>query len=97
MSSTDITRVARISPKGQTTVPKEFRDKHGIDTPGRVRFRETEDGELVIESVPHPDDKLGSRADHVREGEVKETLRQLRGEDEDLERQAIERHLSINE
>lgn len=97
MSCTDSTSVVRISQKGQTTIPKEFRDKHGIDTPGRVRFRETEDGDIVVEAVPHPDDKLGSRAAHVQEGEIEETLQRLREQEEDLERREIERHLSTDE
>jgi antitoxin PrlF len=84
MNCIGITRVVHVSKKGQTTIPKEFCDEHGIGTPGRVRFRETSDGEIVVEAVPHPDDKLGSRADHVREGEIDQTLRRLREENKKI-------------
>lgn len=84
-------RVVRVSRNGRTTIPKEFRDKHGIDAPGRVRFRETESGMIVIEPVPHPNDKLGSRADHVGEGETAETLGWLREKETELERMSVER------
>lgn len=85
-------QVARVSRKGRTTIPKEFREKLGIDTPGRVRFRETKNGMIVIEPVPHPDDKLGSRADRVGEGETAETLGWLREKETELERMSVERH-----
>lgn len=41
-----------LSANGQATIPKRFRDKLGIDTPGRISFRETESGEIVVERVP---------------------------------------------
>ena len=40
--------VVRVSAKGQATIPKQLREKFGIETPGRVRFRESEAGEIVV-------------------------------------------------
>lgn len=51
-----------VSPNGQATIPKEFRDRLGIEAPGRVRFRETEDGEIVIERVPTVEEMKGFAA-----------------------------------
>lgn len=97
MGSTDSIRVVRVSQKGQATIPKRLREKYGIDAPGRVRFRETEEGEIVIEPVPRPDEKLGSRSDRVDDGAVAETLDRLREEEEALERRELERHRANEE
>ncbi|WP_458191121.1 AbrB/MazE/SpoVT family DNA-binding domain-containing protein [Haladaptatus sp. NG-WS-4] len=61
--------VVRISRKGQATIPKSLREKYGIEIPGRVRFRE-EDGELVVEPVPTPNERFGSLGEDYERGEV---------------------------
>lgn len=43
--------VVSVTSTGQATIPKRFRDKLGIDTPGRVKFREDEDGDITLERV----------------------------------------------
>ena len=35
--------VVAVTKHGQATIPKRFRDKLGIDAPGKVLFRETEE------------------------------------------------------
>lgn len=45
-------KIVSLSRKGQATIPKELRDKHGIEPGSKVRIRENEDGEIVIEPVP---------------------------------------------
>lgn len=42
--------IVRVTSKGQATIPKELRDKVGIEAPGRVSVREV-DGRIVIEPV----------------------------------------------
>ena len=44
-------RVVSVTEKGQATIPKPLREKHGISAPGRVKFVETEDGEIVVRPV----------------------------------------------
>jgi antitoxin PrlF len=44
-------RVVSVTEKGQATIPKHLREKHGIPAPGRVKFIENEDGEIVIRPV----------------------------------------------
>ena len=61
MSSTTEPRVVRVSQKGQATIPKELREKFGIETPGEVFIYETA-GRIVIEPVPSPDDLHGIHA-----------------------------------
>ncbi|MFW6437348.1 MAG: AbrB/MazE/SpoVT family DNA-binding domain-containing protein [Halococcoides sp.] len=45
-------RVVTVSQKGQATIPKPLRDAHGITTPGKVRIRENDAGEIVVEPLP---------------------------------------------
>lgn len=45
-------KVVSLSRKGQATIPKELRDKHGIEPGGKVRIKENEEGEIVVEPVP---------------------------------------------
>lgn len=91
-SKTDAGRVVRVSKKGQTTIPKSLREKFDIDAPGRVRFRETEDGEIVVEPVPHPSDLRGSLAEGKREsGDVWSELDEMREEEKDREGDELER------
>lgn len=85
-------RVVRVSKKGQTTIPKALREKFDIDAPGRVRFRETEDGEIVVEPVPHPSDLRGSLADGKAEpGEVWEKLDEMRSQERRREDAELDR------
>lgn len=45
-------KIVSLSRKGQATIPKELREKHGIEPGGKVRIRENDAGEIVIEPVP---------------------------------------------
>lgn len=78
-------RVVRVSRKGQATIPKPLREKYDIDTPGRVRFRETDEG-IVVEPVPNLADLRGVLAsDAAERGEVIERLREMRTADRERE------------
>lgn len=76
--------VVKVSTHGQATIPKVFREKLGIEAPGRVRFVENEAGEIVVERVPTAEEMRGFAA---REGEPEEErpateiLREKRAED----------------
>lgn len=72
--------VVSVTEKGQATIPKEFREKHDIDAPGKVRVRENDEGDLVIESVPPLSEMRGSGPEDWRGGE---RLREGRETDED--------------
>lgn len=80
----DGTTVA-VTSKGQATIPKEFRDKLRIDTPGRVRFVENEDGEIVIRPVERPSELRGALAseDEEQETPATELLREEREGDKE--------------
>lgn len=51
-----------VSSNGQATIPKAFREKLGIEAPGQITFRETEEGDIVLERVPTVDEMQGFAA-----------------------------------
>lgn len=77
--------IIRVSEEGQATIPKELRERFGIETPGRVFVRE-EDGKIVVEPLPSVDQMRGVHAGRYEEGAVLAHLREMRVEDERLER-----------
>ena len=82
-------QVVRVSSKGQATIPQPLREKFGIDSPGRVRFRENDQGEIVVEPVPHPSQTRGVFAsDEYEEGEVWDRLDEMN--EREREREAAE-------
>lgn len=83
MTDTEDGTTVAVTSKGQATIPKEFRDKLHIDTPGRVRFVETEDGDVVIRPVERPSEVRGVLAsDEEGEQSATELLRAERERDE---------------
>lgn len=59
MSSGESEKVVSVSSRGQATIPKEFREVLGIETPGRVKFVRTEDGEIVVRPITSVTDLRG--------------------------------------
>jgi len=55
-------KVVAVTKHGQATIPKRFREKLGIEAPGKVLFRETEDGEVIVEHVRSPGEMRGFAA-----------------------------------
>ena len=60
MSTTDEGQIVNLSQKGQATIPKELREKHGIEPGSRVRIHENEHGEIVVEPLPSLQDFRGA-------------------------------------
>ena len=83
MSESENGTTVAVTSKGQATIPKEFRDELGIDTPGRVRFVENEDGEVVIRPVERPAELRGALASDDSDDETPATtlLREERKRD----------------
>ena len=59
MSKTESEKVVSVSSRGQATIPKEFREELGIDTPGRVKFVRTETGDIVVRPIHSVTDLRG--------------------------------------
>jgi AbrB family looped-hinge helix DNA binding protein len=90
-------KVVSVSKHGQATIPKRFREKLGISAPGRVKFREQEDGSIVVESVPTPEEMRGfgrRHGDATTDKSATELLREDRGRDK---REREERFFSEEE
>lgn len=79
-SNTKELEVVRVSPKGQATIPKTLRERFGIETPGEVFVYEDE-GRIVIEPVPSPDELHGIHAGDHEPGAVLERTRELKDEE----------------
>lgn len=54
--------IVAVTKHGQATIPKRFRKKLGIEAPGKVLFRETAEGEVIVEQVPSPSEMRGFAA-----------------------------------
>lgn len=89
-SNTDDGEVIRVSSKGQATIPKELRERFGIETPGKVRIRE-EEGKIVVEPVPSVESMQGVHAGRYDDGDVLGHLREMKAEDRQLERERDDR------
>ena len=75
--------VVAVTKHGQATIPKRFREKLGIDAPGKVLFRETEDGTVIVEHVRSPSEMRGfaARSEASTEKPATEILREKREQD----------------
>lgn len=78
MSEAESEKVVSVSGRGQATIPKEFRKDLGINTPGRVKFVQTESGDVVVRPIRSIKDLRGvlegktdeqgrSATEHLRE------------------------------
>lgn len=75
--------VVAVTKHGQATIPKRFREKLGIDAPGKVLFRETEDGEVVVEHVRSPSEMRGfARSEATTDKPATQILREKREQDQ---------------
>ncbi len=59
---------ARISSKGQTTIPAEVREKLGLNTGDRIAFIEVEQGFMIIPRNRPVDILFGSLAEYAIPG-----------------------------
>jgi looped-hinge helix DNA binding domain, AbrB family len=79
-----------VSQKGQATIPKGLREKFGIETPGEV-FVYEDQGRIIIEPVPSPDELHGIHAGDHEHGDVLERVREMKNEQKRKEDNRAER------
>ena len=81
--------IVAVTKHGQATIPKRFREKLGIEAPGKVLFRETEDGEVVVEQIRSPSEMRGfaARSEASTDRPASDILREKRKRDHE-EREA---------
>jgi len=75
--------VVAVTKNGQATIPKRFREKLGIEPPEKVVFRETDEGDVVVERVPSPGEMRGfaTGKEAKTDRHATEILREKREED----------------
>jgi AbrB family looped-hinge helix DNA binding protein len=75
--------IVAVTKHGQATIPKQFREKLGIEAPGKVLFRETEDGEVMVERIRSPSEMRGfaARNEASTDRPASEILRKKREQD----------------
>ena len=94
MSKSESEKVVSVSSRGQATIPKEFREELGIDTPGRVKFVQTEEGEIVVRPIQSVTDLRGvleGKTDEQGRSAV-ERLREEREQDRASEEELRQRY-----
>lgn len=82
MSDAEDGTTVAVTKKGQATIPKKFRDQLHIDTPGRVRFVENEQGDIVIRPIKRPSEIRGTLATSEAGGGEQTATEMLRAERE---------------
>lgn len=85
--------VVSVTKHGQATIPKQFREKLGIDTPGKVLFRETETGDIVVEHVRSPAEMRGFAKVHG-DAKTEKSATQLLREKRERDRTEREKRFS---
>jgi len=77
--------IVAVTKHGQATIPKRFREKLGIEAPGKVVFRGTEDGHLIVEPVRSPSEMRGfaARREASTDRSATEILKEKRERDRD--------------
>lgn len=84
-------RVVTVTKKGQATIPKSLREKHGISTPGRVKFVENEEGEITVRPVGSMDEFRGLERSGEEERPATEVLRESRESDKEETDELVDR------
>jgi AbrB family looped-hinge helix DNA binding protein len=84
--------IVSVTEKGQATIPKELREKHGIPAPGRVKFVENEEGEIVVRPVGTMREFRGLARTGEEQRPATAVLRESRERDKREGDQLVERH-----
>ena len=99
MSKIKSEKVVSVSSRGQATIPKEFREELGIDTPGRVKFVRTEEGDIVVRPIHSVTDLRGVLAGKTDEQgrSATECLQEERAQDKTNAEELRQRYASDDE
>jgi len=89
--SNDEERIVSVTEKGQATIPKRLREKHGIPAPGRVKFVENDDGEIVVRPVGSMREFRGLERESKDERLATAILREERERDKQRADELVER------
>ena len=82
------TRMVTVTRKGQATIPKEMRDKHGVR--GKVLAVDVDEG-ILLKPVPTPSNEKCSLKQVLGKKSAREILAEARSEDLRRDRELLER------
>ena len=80
-------RVVSVTRKGQATIPKDLREKFGVEN--RVLVVETDEG-ILFKPLPRPEDDLGSLKELFNGKTAREILEEARTQDRMREKKMLE-------
>lgn len=83
--------IVSVTEKGQATIPKKLREKHGITAPGRVKFAENEDGEVVVRPIGAMREFRGLERTGSEKRSATEILRESREQDKRASEEIVDR------
>ncbi len=72
--------IAKVTRKGQVTIPVEFRKARGIKEGSKVSFRQSASG-LVLEPIPNIEDLAGVDAQRIGYKQAVKELDRMRTKD----------------
>ncbi|ERH03066.1 MAG: looped-hinge helix DNA binding domain, AbrB family [Halonotius sp. J07HN6] len=84
-------RIVSVTEKGQATIPKPLREKHGIPAPGRVKFVETDTGEIVMRPVGSMREFRGLEREGDDDRPATEILQEERHRDSEHDERLVDR------
>jgi len=71
--------IVKVTRRGQTTIPAEFREKFGIKEGDKLFVEATEEG-ILFKTIPKLEDMAGVDAEYGTPEEVKKEIDKLREE-----------------
>jgi antitoxin PrlF len=83
-------RIVTVTRKGQATIPKEMREKHGVGK--KVLVVDLEEG-ILLKPAPTPSSEKGSLKQLLGTKSAREILAESRSEDRRRERRLLEHGL----
>lgn len=84
-----MSETTRVTDKGQTTIPKNLREKYGIEPGDEVVWVEHEDGLTLRKKSELPN--YGAAAEEMTEEEAQTVSTRLKEDMEDLQRPGLNR------
>jgi AbrB family looped-hinge helix DNA binding protein len=83
-------RIVTVTSKGQATIPKEMREKHGVGK--KVLVVDVEEG-ILLKPAPTPSKEQGSLKALFGKKSARQILAESRAEDRRREKELLERRL----
>jgi AbrB family looped-hinge helix DNA binding protein len=83
-------RIVAVTRKGQATIPKEMREKHGVGN--RVLVVDLEDG-ILLKPAPTPSEEQGSLKALFGKESARQILAKSRAVDHRREKELVERRV----